>query len=120
SINWASGDRPPIPAFTGLHVIHDLPLTTLVPFIDWTPFFHAWELKGTYPKILDDSKARELFADAQALLKKIVDEKLLRAHGVHGFFPAASVGDDIEVFTDSTRTTVRAVLHTLRQQTRKS
>ncbi len=95
-------------------------LDDLVPYIDWTPFFHVWELRGRYPAILNHPKhgeeARALFADAQKLLDKIVTEKLLVARGVYGFFPANRVGDDIELYTDETRTTVLAKLHFLRQQ----
>lgn len=95
-------------------------LADLVPFIDWTPFFHVWELRGRYPAILNHPKhgeeARALFADAQKLLDKIVTEKLLVARGVYGFFPANRVGDDVEIYTDETRTDVLATLHFLRQQ----
>ncbi len=115
-----SGERPSIPAFMGIRVIDDLSLGELVPYIDWTPFFHAWELKGTYPRILDEPKAQELFSDAEKLLARIVDQKLLRARGVYGFWPANSVGDDIELYTDETRSHVRTILYTLRQQTRKA
>jgi len=124
AINWASNGRPAVPTFTGLHVIHDLPLSSLLPFIDWTPFFHVWELKGTYPKIFQDAvvgaRAQELFGDATALLERVVAERLLVAKGVYGFFPANSAGDDIELYTDPTRSNVRTVFHTLRQQTRKA
>ncbi len=119
AINWSSNGRPPVPSFIGVHVVSNQPLRELVPFIDWTPFFHAWEIKGTYPKVLQDPKAKELFTDGQNLLARIVDEKLLKASAVYGFFPANSVGDDVRVYEDNERTKVRAVLHTLRQQTRK-
>nr|WP_039451220.1 methionine synthase [Pedobacter glucosidilyticus] len=86
------------PTFTGTKVIEDYPLEELVPYIDWSPFFHTWELRGSYPKIFDDKyvgiEAKKLFDDAQVLLKRIVDEKLLKARAVFGFWPAASVGDD--------------------------
>jgi 5-methyltetrahydrofolate--homocysteine methyltransferase len=99
------------------------PLRELTRYIDWTPFFQAWELKGQYPKILDDpevgERARELFDDARCLLTRLVDEGLLTARGVYGFFPANSVGDDIEVYTDETRSRVLTSLHTLRQQMEK-
>src|SRR5205823_8183962 len=79
-------------------------LETLIPFIDWSPFFHTWELRGRYPAILDDAtfgkQARELFDDAQRLLAKIAEEKLIQACGVIGFWPANAVGDDVELFTD--------------------
>jgi len=97
-------------------------LETLIPFIDWSPFFHTWELRGRYPAILDDAtfgkQARELFDDAQRLLAKIAEEKLIQACGVIGFWPANAVGDDVELFTDS-RSTRLATLHFLRQQMRK-
>jgi len=89
------------PTFTGTKVFEDYPLDELVPYIDWTPFFHTWELRGSYPKIFDDKnvgdEAKKLFDDAQALLNKVVNEKLLTAKGVIGFWPANSVGDDIEL-----------------------
>ena len=98
-------------------------LETLIPFIDWSPFFHTWELRGRYPAILDDAtfgkQARELFDDAQGLLAKIVEEKLIQACGVIGFWPANAVGDDIELFADDARSTRLTTLHFLRQQMRK-
>ncbi|MGV3720941.1 MAG: vitamin B12 dependent-methionine synthase activation domain-containing protein, partial [Actinomycetota bacterium] len=112
------------PEFTGIRVQSDVPLQELVPFIDWTPFFHTWELHGRYPQILEDEvvgeRAKELLDDAKALLQRIVDERLLRPAAVYGFFPANSVGDDIEVYTDDTRTQVLTTLHSLRQQTDKA
>jgi len=108
------------PSFTGVRLLDDYPLASLVPFIDWSPFFQTWELKGKYPRIFDDEivgeAARKLFDDAQVLLHKIVDEKLLRAQGVYGFWPAASDGDDIIVFTDESRTVEKTRFHALRQQ----
>src|SRR5437016_5144250 len=98
-------------------------LETLIPFIDWSPFFHTWELRGRYPAILNDAtlgkQARELFDDAQKLLAKIAEEKLIQACGVIGFWPANAVGDDGELFTDDSRSTRLATLHFLRQQMRK-
>jgi 5-methyltetrahydrofolate--homocysteine methyltransferase len=98
-------------------------LETLIPFIDWSPFFHTWELRGRYPAIFDDAtfgeQARELFDDAQRLLAKIVDEKLIGARGVIGFWPANAVSDDVELFTDDSRSTQLTTLHFLRQQMRK-
>ncbi len=114
-IDWANSDIP-TPAFTGPRVINDLPLSELVPFIDWSPFFHTWEMRGRYPAILDDPKARELFDDAQTLLQRIVAEKLFTARAVYGFFPANSIGDDIELYTDESRTKVLTTFHSLRQQ----
>jgi len=120
--DW-SGYTPPRPSFTGVHAGGPVPLEEIVPYIDWTPFFHVWELRGIYPRIFDQPKvgvrARELFDDAGRLLKYIVDDKLLEARAVMGFFPAAGVGDDIEVYTDESRTAVRTIFHTLRQQIEK-
>jgi len=122
-IDWRKSDVRE-PAFTGVRLLEDFPLTDLVPFIDWSPFFHTWELRGRYPKILDDavvgSKAKELFDDAQKLLQRIVAEKLFVAKGVYGFFPANSVGDDIELYRSDSRDEVAMTMHTLRQQTAKA
>ncbi len=114
-------DQPiAVPEFTGQRVLKDFPLAELVPYIDWSPFFHTWEIRGRYPDVLDDAvrgpAARELFANARELLKEIVDKKLLTARAVYGFFAANSDGDDIVVYTDTTRTKELARLHTLRQQ----
>jgi 5-methyltetrahydrofolate--homocysteine methyltransferase len=114
-IDWKTSDIPK-PSFTGVRVLEDFPLEELIKFIDWSPFFHAWELRGRYPAILEDSKARELFNDAERLLHEIATKKLVRARGVYGFFPANSVGDDIELYTDDSRERVLTVFHTLRQQ----
>ncbi|MBX7246694.1 MAG: methionine synthase [Candidatus Sumerlaeaceae bacterium] len=118
-IEWKAADIAQ-PEFTGVRVIDDLPLSELVPFIDWSPFFHTWELRGRYPNIFDDAtvgeKARELFDDAQKLLKEIVDNKLIKARGVYGLFPANSVGDDVELYTDESRKSVLTTFHFLRQQ----
>ncbi len=119
---WA-GYTPPRPSFTGIRVSDPVPLREILPYIDWTPFFHVWELRGIYPRIFDHpevgSKARELFDDAEKLLERIVRENLLVARAVTGFFPAASVGDDIEVYSDESRKTASATFYTLRQQTEK-
>jgi 5-methyltetrahydrofolate--homocysteine methyltransferase len=119
-IEWRQEDLA-IPEFTGIRVIDDLDLSSLVEFIDWTPFFNAWELRGSYPRIFDDPKvgpkARELFNDGQKLLREILDGKLLAARGVYGFFPASSLGDDIEVYSGPDRSRIAAIFHTLRQQT---
>jgi 5-methyltetrahydrofolate--homocysteine methyltransferase len=89
-------------------------------YIDWTPFFHTWELKGVYPRILDDAKygeqAKQLLADANAMLDRIINERLLHAHAVYGLFPANAVGDDVEVYADATRSTVLTRFRFLRQQ----
>lgn len=98
-------------------------LDKLIDYIDWSPFFHTWELRGRYPAILDDevvgAQARELFADAQQLLQRIVSEKLLTARGVYGFWPANSLGDDVEIYRDEKREEVVARFHFLRQQMQK-
>jgi 5-methyltetrahydrofolate--homocysteine methyltransferase len=118
-IEWRTEDIPQ-PAFTGVRVLNEFPLATLREFIDWTPFFHTWELKGIYPRILDDEKqgaqARLVFGEANALLDKIIEEKLLTARGVYGFFPANAVEDDVELYTDGTRKQVLEQFHFLRQQ----
>ena len=122
-INWRSEDIPQ-PEFTGIRTESGFPLETLVDYIDWSPFFHAWELRGRFPKILEDEvvgeKAKELFDDAQSLLKRIVDEKLFTAKCVYGLFPANRVGDDVELFTDDSRAKRLAKFHFLRQQGDKS
>jgi len=109
-----------LPEFTGRRVLRDFSLAELVPYIDWSPFFHTWEMRGRYPDLLQDPArgpaARELFANAQELLKTIVDQKLFSAHAVYGFYPANSEGDDIIVYADVTRTQELTRLHTLRQQ----
>jgi 5-methyltetrahydrofolate--homocysteine methyltransferase len=101
----------------------NISLADLVSFIDWSPFFHTWELRGVYPKILQHEKhgeeARKLFADAQKLLEKIVRENLLQPRGVYGFFPANRTGDDVELYTDDSRTEVLTTFHFLRQQMAK-
>tara|TARA_R110002073_G_scaffold26533_1_gene86848 strand:- start:1610 stop:5302 length:3693 start_codon:yes stop_codon:yes gene_type:complete len=116
--------QPPRPSFTGTRVFDEFPLEELVDTIDWTPFFITWELAGKYPKILEDevvgTQATELYRDARAMLKRIVDEKLLTAKAVVGFWPAARVGsDDIAVYADESRSEPIATLHHLRQQTQK-
>jgi len=114
---------PQKPSFLGTKVIEAYPLEELVPYIDWTPFFHTWELRGSYPKIFDDKtvgvEAKKLYDDARALLTEIVDNKLLQANGVIGFWAANSVGDDIELYTDDTRSEVLSTIYTLRQQAEK-
>ena len=121
-IEWRAEDVP-TPEFTGVRVLDDFPLATLREFIDWTPFFHTWELKGVYPRIFEHEKygeqARQIFAEANALLDEIIEKKLLTARGVYGFFPANAVGDDVELYTDASRTQVRERFRFLRQQARK-
>ena len=108
------------PEFLGTRVLTEFPLAEIRNYIDWSPFFMAWELKGKYPKILDDETygepARELFDNATTLLDRIVNEQLLKANAVHGFWPAASDGDEVILYTDETRSTEKARFHMLRQQ----
>ena len=128
-------DNLPKPEFAGIHVLapkpslatrHSPPVTLsdLVPFIDWSPFFHTWELRGVYPAILNHERhgeeARKLFAEGQALLEKIVSENLIEPRGVYGFFPANRVGDDVELYTDESRKKILTTFHFLRQQMEKT
>lgn len=119
------------PSFLGTRAYKNFPISELVEYIDWTPFFHAWEIKGRYPGILSDNtygkEARQLFEDANALLDKIIEDKSLEAKAVLGFFPANSIGDDLEIYNFSgknglqqDRNTVKMVLHHLRQQNKKA
>ena len=122
-INWNTSHFHK-PTFLGTKVFSNYSIEKLVPFIDWTPFFHTWEMKGSYPKILADplrgEEAKKLFDDAQSMLQKIIAENWLSANGVIGFWPANTINDDdIEVYEDDTRTVIKTVLHTLRQQTKK-
>jgi len=115
------GDAVPAkPRTLGVQVLADYDLAQLVPCLDWAPFFQTWDLAGAYPAILGDPKvgetARQVFADGQAMLKRIVEEKWLSANGVFGLFPANSVGDDVELYADESRRTVRLTWHNLRQQ----
>ena len=118
-IDWAA-TRIDVPRFTGRRVITNQPLEELVPYIDWSPFFHTWELRGRFPRILDDpevgQQARQLFEDGQKLLQDIVNGRLLTAYAVYGFWPANAVGDDIELYSDESRSSVLATFHMLRQQ----
>ncbi len=118
-IEWRREDLP-APEFTGVRVLDEFPLATLRDFIDWTPFFHTWGLKGIYPRILDHdqqgSHARQLFADGNALLDDMIARKLVTARGVYGLFPANAVGDDVELYRDEARGEVRERFHFLRQQ----
>jgi len=117
--DWA-GYAATVPSFTGARVIDDWDLAEIARYIDWTPFFQTWELKGIYPNILEDEKqgeaARALFADAQAMLRQIIDAAWFKPRAVVGFWPANAVGEDIRLFTDDSRKTPLATLHTLRQQ----
>ncbi len=118
-IDW-NAFKPVKPSFLGVRAFQNYNLASLVPYIDWTPFFQAWELAGRYPQILTDNKvgaeAKKLFDDAQVLLKRLVEERWVTASAVVGFWPANSIGDDIAVYTDDTRSTQLTTLHTLRQQ----
>lgn len=123
-IDWADY-TPPMPNNLGITVFDDYDIAELVPYIDWTPFFHSWELKGRYPQILNHEtmgeEATKLFHDAQTMLADIVDNKKLRARAVIGLFPANQVGDDdIRIFTDETRSEQLMTVHQLRQQTQKT
>jgi 5-methyltetrahydrofolate--homocysteine methyltransferase len=108
------------PEFTGVRNIESGSLADIARFIDWTPFFHTWELRGVYPKILQHEKhgeeATKLFADAQKLLEKVIAEKLLTPRAVYGLFPANRVGDDVEIYADESRAEVLTKFHFLRQQ----
>jgi len=122
-INWESSDIG-TPAFTGVKVFEDYPLDEIKDYIDWTPFFYAWELKGRYPKILTDAEkgeeATKLFKDAKIMLDKIINEKWLQANAVVGVFPANMVNDDdVEIYTDASRSKVTTTLNFLRQQTQQ-
>ncbi|WP_201744789.1 methionine synthase [Neoaquamicrobium microcysteis] len=121
-IDWANY-QPPHPSFTGTRTFETWDLAELARYIDWTPFFQTWELKGRYPKILEDEKqgaaARQLFDDAQAMLAKIIDEKWFAPRAVIGFWPASAVGDDIRLYADEGRERELATFFTLRQQLAK-
>lgn len=122
-IDWKNS-KIAAPAFTGTKVFEDYPLEELVPYIDWTPFFHSWELKGSYPKIFNDpergAEAKKLFDEAQEMLKKLVAEKWIKAKAVIGFWPANTVNDDeMELYADANRTSVLASFQAIRQQTKK-
>ncbi len=120
--DWSNGTIVK-PAFIGNKYFNNFPLAELVPYIDWTPFFHSWEMKGSYPKILSDPErgveATKLYKDAQDMLAKLVAEGWIKAHAVIGLYPANSIGDDIEVYADDSRKSVLTKFHTLRQQTLK-
>jgi 5-methyltetrahydrofolate--homocysteine methyltransferase len=119
-LDWSGSYQPPRPRFLGTRVFADYPIAELIEYIDWSPFFSTWELKGKYPAILQDEKygaaARSLFDDAKAMLERIVREQWFKAAGVVGFWAANAQGDDILLFADEARSTPVATLHTLRQQ----
>ena len=121
-IEWRAEDIP-TPAFTGVRTLDNFPLATLREFIDWTPFFHTWGLKGVYPRILEHetqgTQARQIFTEANALLDVIIEKNLITARGVYGFFSASAVGDDVELYADGTREKVLERFHFLRQQSNK-
>jgi 5-methyltetrahydrofolate--homocysteine methyltransferase len=121
-IQWRSEDIPE-PSFTGVRVLDNFPLATLRDFIDWTPFFHTWGLKGVYPRILEHEgqgpQARQIFTEANALLDIIIEKKLITARGVYGLFPASAVGDDVELYTNGARDKMLERFHFLRQQSNK-
>jgi 5-methyltetrahydrofolate--homocysteine methyltransferase len=121
-IEWRTEDIP-IPAFTGVRVLDNFPLATLRDFIDWSPFFHTWGLKGVYPRILEHetqgAQARQLLTEANTLLDAIIEKNLITARGVYGFFRANAVGDDIELYTDEQREKALTRFHFLRQQSNK-
>jgi 5-methyltetrahydrofolate--homocysteine methyltransferase len=118
-IAWRADDIP-TPEFTGVRVLDNFPLATLREYIDWSPFFHTWGLKGIYPRILDHEEqgthARQLLADGNALLDRIIEENLITARGVYGFFPANALGDDVALYSTCECREQRAQLHFLRQQ----
>ncbi len=121
-IEWRAEDLP-VPAFTGVRVLDNFPLATLREFIDWSPFFHTWGLKGIYPRILEHAEhgeqARQVFREGNALLDVIIEQKLITARGVYGFFPASAVGDDVELYADDKRDKVLERFHFLRQQSNR-
>jgi 5-methyltetrahydrofolate--homocysteine methyltransferase len=119
-LNWSGAYAPPVPPQIGTQTLAEIPIDDLIDYIDWSPFFATWELSGKYPAILQDAKvgeaARNLFDDAQAMLRRMIDENWFRARAVVGLFPANSEGDDVLVFADEARRTPIATLHMLRQQ----
>jgi 5-methyltetrahydrofolate--homocysteine methyltransferase len=121
-IVWRAEDLPS-PSFTGVRVLDDFPLATLREFIDWSPFFHTWGLKGIYPRILEHgeqgAQARQIFKEGNALLDVMIEQKLITARGVYGLFPANAIGDDVELYTDDKRDKLRERFHFLRQQSNK-
>ena len=122
-VNWAQ-HVPLVPKSLGIHTFDPHPLEELTAYIDWTPFFSSWQLAGKFPAILEDDvvgvEAQKLYNDARSMLRRIIDEKWLTAKAIIGLFPANSIGDDIELYTDESRTEVLTVLHNLRQQRQKA
>jgi 5-methyltetrahydrofolate--homocysteine methyltransferase len=121
-IEWRPEDLP-APSFSGVRVLDNFPLATLREFIDWSPLFHAWGMKGVYPRIFEHpeqgEQACQLFKDANALLDRIIEKNQITARGVYGLFPASAVNDDVELYTDNTRATILDRFHFLRQQANK-
>ncbi len=121
-IEWRAEDLP-APAFTGVRVLDNFSLATLREFIDWSPFFHTWGMKGIYPRIFEHpehgAQARQVFSEGNALLDEIIEKKLITARGVYGLFPASAVGDDVELYADEAREKVQERFHFLRQQSNK-
>ncbi len=119
AIDWSTTDIA-VPEFLGARRLHDFPISEIVPYIDWSPFFMSWELKGKYPAILKDpvvgAEARDLFQRATAMLEEIVRGRLLQAQGIFGIFPANADGDDVVVYSDESRTAEKCRFHFLRQQ----
>ena len=120
ALPWDAAIKPVPPKQTGVTVLKDIDLATIAEYIDWGPFFQTWDLAGAYPKILDDEKvgeaARNVFKDGQAMLKQVIAEKWITANAVFGLWPANRIGDDVELYTDESRTKVLATTHHLRQQ----
>jgi len=118
-IEWRAEDIP-TPTKLGVQVLDNFPLATLREYIDWSPFFHTWGMKGIYPRILDDAQqgteAHKIFADANTLLDRIIAENLITARGVYGLFPASAIGEDVQTYTDETRTETSERFYFLRQQ----
>jgi 5-methyltetrahydrofolate--homocysteine methyltransferase len=121
-LDWTSY-VPPVPSFTGVRTLDPVPLADIVPFVDWSPFFAAWELRGTFPRIFENevwgARARELYDDARRLLDEIVAGGQLTAKAAYGFFPANAAGDDVEIYADGDRREVTTVLRMLRQQSER-
>jgi 5-methyltetrahydrofolate--homocysteine methyltransferase len=117
-LDW--NEAPDRPTQLGIQHFEDFPLAELAQFVDWGPFFQTWEIRGRFPEILENPKAKELFDDAQRLLGEIIEKRLIRANGAFGIWPANATADDVELYRDETRSEVLAVLHTLRQQQEKA
>ena len=123
AIDWASY-QPTTPQFIGTKVIDSVDVATLIPYIDWTPFFRSWQLAGHFPELLEDKiigdTARSLYADAEAMLSTLVRDKIIQPRGIIGLYPAAAHGDDVVVYSDESRSTPLERFHFIRQQMSKS